>query len=441
MGIHLNPFAKLPNGREVWAWGMYDLANQSFQLLINSLLFSIFVQSVIVQNDLSAGSRAWSMMVAIAQLLVVALSPIVGAIADQKAWKRELLIASGAVCALGTASLALLQPGQLWLATALFVVAAVSCGLGENFLASFLPEIAPRERIGYVSALGWTMSYVGALLLLGVVGAYCFLMHREEPEQARPLFVFAGVWFGAGMIPAMLFLRERAQPATGSAAAVATGAFRQLVRTARETRRFRQLARFLAIFFVYSMGTNAIIYFLGQIGAGFGFGLGKLVGFALLMAMTAGLAAALTARIQDRVGHRPTIMAFLLVWTASTAAMGAAKLAGAPESVFWILSGTIGIGLGGIGTSSRALVGAFTPASRAAEFFGMWGLAAKLSVIAGAVLFGTVSTRVSADLNTGQAIACFMLAAFFGLGFLLMTLVNVPEGVRTAQDAEASPAT
>jgi UMF1 family MFS transporter len=415
---------------------MYDLANQSFQLLINTLIFSIFVQSVIVRDDPAAGSRLWTLMIAIAQLLVVALSPIAGAVADQRAWKRELLLITGAVCSLATASLALLQPGQASLATALFVVAAVCCGLGENFLASFLPEIAPRERMGYVSALGWTMSYVGALLLLAVVAAYCFLLHRDKPEQARPLFVFAGLWFGAGMLPAMLFLRERARPAPGSAASVATGAFRQLIRTARETRRFRQLARFLAIFFVYSMGTNAIIYFLGQIGAGFGFGLGKLVGFALLMAMSAGLAAAVTARVQDRLGHRPTIMAFLLVWTASTAAMGAAKLAGAPESVFWILSGTIGLGLGGIGTSSRALVGAFTPTSRAAEFFGMWGLAAKLSVIAGAILFGTVSTRVSPDLNKGQAIACFMLAAFFAIGFLLMTRVNVPEGVRAAHDAE-----
>jgi MFS transporter, UMF1 family len=432
----LNPFRSLPNPREVWAWGMYDLANQSFQLLINTLLFSIFVQSVIVQNDPSAGSRLWMMMIAIAQMLVVALSPIVGAMADQKAWKRELLLASGIVCSVATASLALLQPGQAALATALFVVAAVSCGLGENFLASFLPEIAPRERVGFVSALGWTMSYVGALLLLGIVAAFCFALGRDKPDDARPIFVFAGVWFILGMVPAFLFLHERARPSGAASGAVVAGALRQLVQTAREASRFRQLARFLLIFFVYSMGTNAIIYFLGQIGVGFGFKLPKLVGFALLMAATAGAAAAAAAKFQDRIGHRRTVSIFLLVWSISTAGMGVAKLVAAPEWAFWVVSGAIGCGLGGIGTSSRAMVGAFTPSKRSAEFFGLWGLASKLSVIAGAILFGSVSTRVASDLNTGQAVACFMLAGFFALGLVLMLTVNTAEGIRTAQVAD-----
>lgn len=432
----LNPFRKLQNPREVWAWGMYDLANQSFQLLINTLLFSIFVQSVVVQNDPAHGSRVWMMMIAIAQLLVVMLSPIVGAVADQRAWKRELLLGTGFACSLATASLAFLQPGQAALATALFVVAAVACGLGENFLASFLPEIAPREQVGFVSALGWTMSYVGALLLLGIVALFCFVLGRDEPSETRPLFVFAGVWFVAGMLPALLYLHEKAQPTGESSGTIVLGALKRLGRTARETTRFRQLARFLTIFFVYSMGTNAVIYFLGQIGSGFGFGLPKLVGFALLMAVTAGAASAITAHGQDRIGHRPTIMIFLAIWVISTGAMGVAKLVAAPEWAFWVVSAMIGAGLGGIGTSSRAMVGAFTPASRSAEFFGMWGLASKLSVIAGAVLFGSVSTRVSANLNTGQAIACFMLAGFFALGLALMLTVQTAEGMRAAREAD-----
>lgn len=432
----MNPFRKLPNPREVWSWGMYDLANQSFQLLINTLLFSIFVQNVIVQNDPAKGSQLWTLMIAIAQILVVVISPIAGAIADQKAWKRELLLATGFICAVATASLSILQPGQATLAILLFVVAAVACGLGENFLGSFLPEISTKENVGFVSALGWTMSYIGALLLLGIVALYCFVFQRSAPHEMRPLFVFAGVWFLLGMLPALLYLREKTQPSTLRSGQIVLAALGQLRRSAREARRFRQLTRFLLIFFVYSIGTNAIIYFLGQIGIGFGFGLTKLVGFALLMAMTAGIASALTARYQDRIGHRRTIVTFLTIWCGSTAAMGVAKLQAAPETAFWIVSGLIGLGLGGIGTSSRALVGAFTPESRAAEFFGLWGFAAKLSVIAGVGVFGLVSTAVTKDLNAGQAVACFVLSGFFAIGMLLMRTVNTAEGVRTAQAAD-----
>ena len=44
--MNLNPFKSLPNPREVWAWGMFDLANQSFTLIINTLLFAIFLACV-----------------------------------------------------------------------------------------------------------------------------------------------------------------------------------------------------------------------------------------------------------------------------------------------------------------------------------------------------------------------------------------------------------
>ena len=44
----LNPFRSLPNPREVFAWGMYDFANQSFTLLILTLLFPIYVRKVAV---------------------------------------------------------------------------------------------------------------------------------------------------------------------------------------------------------------------------------------------------------------------------------------------------------------------------------------------------------------------------------------------------------
>ena len=69
----LNPFKSLPNPREVWAWGMYDLANQSFQLLINTLLFAIYVAKVIAPNP-DAGKTAWGLMAAVA-IGVVASPP------------------------------------------------------------------------------------------------------------------------------------------------------------------------------------------------------------------------------------------------------------------------------------------------------------------------------------------------------------------------------
>jgi UMF1 family MFS transporter len=429
----LNPFARLPNGKAVFAWGMYDLANQSFQLLINTLLFSLFVQDVVV-GDPAEGKKAWGWMTAASLLVVVVLSPITGAIADQRAWKRELLLASGVVCAVLTSCLSFLQPGQLPLAFVIYVIAAVACGLGENFLGSFLPEISTPKNVGYVSALGWTMSYVGALILLGLTAAYAFLLDRTEPAQMRPLLAFAGVWFLLGMLPAAVTLRERASPQN---AGVATGtivsrAFARLVESAKQTRKYRQLARFFLAFAVYSMGTMTVIYFLGLIGDGLGFELPQLILMAGVVAIGAGASSAATARVQDKAGHVRTVSFFLVLWIGSCLAIGGSEALHAPAWSFWVIGLVVGVALGGIGTASRAVVGAFTPEARAGEFFGIWGMVYKLAGMVGVLAFGQASALL------GTAGAMGVVAMFFTGGLVLLWRVDEKEGVRAAGEAGAS---
>jgi UMF1 family MFS transporter len=356
------PFRSLPNPRAVFAWGVYDLANQSFQLLINTLLFSLFVEEVLVTEP-GKGAALWGMMAAASLVGIVLLSPIVGAIADERAWKREMLIASGVVCATLTCLLAVLQPGQVWLGFVLYLVAAVACGLGENFLGSFLPEISTPATVGRVSAIGWTMSYVGALALLGITAAYAFGLGRPDVAQARPMFVFAGLWFFLGMLPLIFWLRELATPARSGIGlgAVMAGAFGRLVASAKDTTKYRHLARFYLAFFVYSIGTMTVIYFLGLIGKDLAFELPQLILMALVVALTAGVSSALVGRVQDRLGHKRTISVMLACWVAATLAMAGANWLGLPVGFFWVVAGLIGFALGGLGTASRAMVGAFTP--------------------------------------------------------------------------------
>ena len=428
----LKPFRSLPNPREVFAWGMYDLANQSFQLLINTLLFSIFVAKVIAQDD-DAGRALWGQMSAAALLLIVIVSPVVGALADQRAWKREILLATGVVCAALTAALALLQPGQVALTFAIYLVAAVACGLGENFLGSFLPEISTPKNIGRVSAIGWTMSYIGAILVLAVTAGYAFVLGRPGIEQARPMFLFSGVWFLAGLLPAFFFLREKARPQPRRAGLAIVAAVVRLAESARRSAQHRQLARFFLAFFVYSMGVMTMVYFLGLIGDRLGFGLPQLIVMALIVAVAAGAASALVAGVQDKLGHKRTVAVFLLAWIIATLAMAGADLLSVPQFIYWLVAALIGVALGGIGTSSRALVGAFTPPQRAGEFFGLWGMVYKLGGIAGVLSFGFLSARV------GQPLALVAVAALFTAGLLLLLRVDEADGIREASHGGDHP--
>lgn len=415
--------------REVWAWGMYDLANQSFQLLINTLLFGIYLKAVV---DPARGARAWSLMIAVSMIVVVALSPLLGALADARAWKKEMLTATGFAASALTASLAFLGAGNLWIAAALYVVAAVCVGIGENFLGSFLPELAPPEKMGRVSAVGWTMSYIGALLLLGLTWLVVFTLNMQAPEQWRWLFIAGGLWFLAGMLPSVFILKERTPPAAPArAAGFVRAAVGQLRESIRQSARFAQLRRFFIAGFVYSMGVNTIIYFAGIIGSQLGFGIRELTLLALVMTLGAGAGAVFAARYQDRIGHRRTILIALAVWTASALGLAVLSIPPVNRAAFWFIAVGLGLGLGCIGTGSRALVGAFTPASKSGEFFGVWGLVYKLSAVVGPAAFALASAR------TGQTAALFLLSGFFIAGAALLLRVREREGVEAARAGES----
>lgn len=454
MSLLPNPFRGLANPRAVAAWGLYDLANQSFQLLINTLLFSIYFANFVAADDAKA-KTLWGAMFFASNALVVITAPVLGALADARAWKKEILLASGCLCVVLMACFPLLGPGAVVLAIALYVPASFACGTGENFLASFLPELAKRENMGRVSALGWSMSYAGALLLLIVCLVSVHTLGLKQPEQWKGLFLFAAAWFALGMLPSFFLLHERTRvrPAAESASSVAlTAAFKRLRQTIRQAGRFKQLARFLGIFFIYSMGTQTVVFFAGLIGDSFGFGIGELILMSIVMAITAGLGAVLTGAVQDKLGHRRTVMSILVVWVIATAGLAILKLgqvpppppdaaaagsaASDPGIWFWIIAGGIGLGLGGIGTASRALVGAFTPEHRSAEFFGLWGMVYKLAS------FGGVLFAVAAE---SSRYGLFLITAFFAVGLVLMPRVDERAGMAAAaadeQDPTATPAT
>jgi MFS transporter, UMF1 family len=430
-----NIFGGLPNGREVWAWGMYDLANQSFQLLVNTLLFGIFLSRVVLRDSPNP-KMVFGMMVAAALVIVVVLSPGIGAYADARGLRKRLLVASGIGAVILTACLSLLGPGMMWPAAIIYVLAAVLVGLGENFLGSFLPFLSTPRTVGRVSALGWLMSYIGAIALLGLTALAVYVFRMTDPAQWRWLFVLGAAWFGLGIVPSMFILRESpSAQADGGRQPRSLGlfieSFARLRHTLRDAARYRQFLKFLAVFFVYSLGTNTVVYFLGQIGDDFGFGIGRLIVLALVMAISAGGGAILAARIQDRVGHRAMIAIFLGAWVVSTFIMALGARFRLDQAWFWPIAAGLGFALGGIGTSSRAAVGAFTPPEKSGEFFGLWGMVYKLAGVIGLLAFAWCSKVL------GQWASLLVLSGFFAAGLALLPLVRFES--RAAPDPPPNP--
>jgi UMF1 family MFS transporter len=87
-----------------------------------------------------------------------------------------------------------------------------------------------------------------------------------------------------------------------------------------------------------------------------------------------------------------------------------------------------GLCLGSSQSAGRALVGYLSPAGRHAEFFGLWGLAVKLSSILGPLTYGTVSWVSGGD----HRLAMLVTGLFFVAGLIILAGIDVERGRRAA---------
>ena len=413
--------------KQVFGWAMFDFANQAFTLVILTAMFSVYFKDHVAPAG--TGEYYWSAAGIITQVMVIILAPILGALADFTGAKKRLLFITWIGCVIFTASLGLVPPNSLWLGLTLFIIAYLFYASGENFMAAFLPELAPHRFMGRVSAFGWTLGYCGGLVCLA--GAAWIVSFWEEgaPTGYRFVSLWAGVFFFVAAIPTFVYLKEKKQPEPLPPGRSYVGmGFGRLLETYRSLREYRRLFHFLAIMTVYFAGVQIVFWFAGILTQElFNFEPAQSGMFILQMTVTAIVGAMLTARYQDRIGTKNFILIVLAAWIVAILATAyvawlISRDAGRPWMP-WVVGNVIGLIVGGIGTSSRAMVGLFSPQHKAAEFFGFFGLAHKLSAI-----LGLASIALARWLLGDWHLVVAAGSIFFIIGFVLMLGVNERDG-------------
>lgn len=414
--------------REVWAWAMYDFANSGYTTVVITAVFNAYFVAVVAGNAPWA-TFAWTAALAASYLLIMITGPLLGAYADAHAAKKPLLLATTAGCVLFTAALALVGPGELTLAVTLIVLSNFFFGSGENLIAAFLPELARGRALGRVSGWGWSLGYLGGLLTLGLCLAYVNWAQAQGRQAAQfvpvTLLITAAL-FALASLPTFLFLRERAVPQrVAPGYNIVAQAFARLGATLRQVRRYRDLARFLVCVVFSQAGIMAVIslaaIYAQQV---MHFSTRDTLLLILVVNITAALGAFFFGSLQDRIGHIPAIALTLAGWLLM---IGLAYAAHGP-GLFWAAANVAGLCLGGTQSASRALVGLLSPAARRAEFFGLWGLAVKLSAILGPITYGLVSWLSHGD----HRFAMLITGGYFVVGLLILLGIDVKRGRRAA---------
>lgn len=431
------------------AWTSYDWANSAFTTIVVTFLYAEFFRSDIVPDVEGGipGSSLWSWAISTSAVFVALLSPIVGAMADRGGRRRAYLIISTVVCVVFTVALGLVAPSTpnaVLLAFVFFVIANSAFDIGGVFYNSFLPVVAPPEKMGAISGIGWGIGYMAGLVSMaiallafvgldGVITPWFSLPTEDGLNFRAPLFLVAG-WFAVFSIPMFLFVRDVEPTRKG----VGIGeAISELRSTFREVRRYKETAKFLLARLVFNDGlvtifTMSAIY----MGAVFGMELGEIMMVGIAINLLAGLSAFAFGFIDDKIGGKNTVLI-------SVAALGVAVTiaAFAPNKFwFWVAAVLIGLFAGPNQAASRSLMSRFVPDHQQAEFFGFFSFSGKATSFLGPALFGWLTTMFRHVSFPSERIGISVLIVMFLAGGILLLTVDEAEGIRAANEASAEAA-
>ena len=412
--------------KAIAGWASYDFANSAYTTLIVTFIYSyFFAQSIAPDGE--TGTTQWGYAVAIAGIVVALLSPFMGALADRSGQRRRFITVTTLVTILVGGLLYFPTAGDVALALTLFVISFIAFELCGVFYNSYLPDIAPPDKIGRISGYGWALGYLGGLLAMAVA-LFGFTL-PEQPwfglstdnfQNVRAIPILVSVWFALFSVPFFLLVRDHRPVVRVALRTVVSDTVTQLRGTFREIRRYRQIFRLLVARLFYNDGL-ATIFSFGAVYAGvtFGFTLQEVIYFGLALNVMAGLGAFLMGFLDDRIGGKRTIMITIIALTiGSLAAVLVTTKAG-----LWAAGLAIGIFVGPNQAASRSLLGRFVPHEKETEFYGFFAFSGKAVAFLGPALVALFT-----DLFGTQRAGIGSIVVFFIIGGLLLLAVDEQEG-------------
>ena len=428
------PAPRRDDRRTILAWYFYDWANSGFTTLVVTFVYATYFTKAIAPNEV-LGTAWWSRGISLTSVVVVLLSPVLGAMADRGGLRRTMLVLTSGLCIAASAALTFVAPGTphaALRAVALLVAANVGFELGIVFYNAYLPDIASPERIGRVSGIGWAIGYVGGLgaLVVALVGFVqpevpWFGMTKAAGFNIRATNLLVAAWFIVFALP--FFVLAPRDAVRGPARVDVAGAFRELWATFRQVRRFRDAARLLLARLFFNDGLNTVYSFGGIYAAGtFGMSFSEILVFGIVLNVMAGLGALAFGFVDDRIGGKRTVQI-------SIAALAAATVLAvlAPSRTWlWVAGILVGVFGGPNQAASRSLMGRFTPRERESEFFGFFAFTGKLASFFGPLLLGA-ATQAFGSQRAGLS----TVLLFFLLGGALLLSVDERRGIAAAREA------
>jgi UMF1 family MFS transporter len=441
-------------------WVMYDWANSVYNLVISSAIFPIFYDTVTTNQfkathgipedqlvpegvrvtvdffGLEVSNSALMSFVLSGSFLIVAfLSPFLSGIADYRGNKKRFL---QFFCYLGALSCMtlfffndLLVSDMLELGLLSLFIASIGFWNSLVFYNSYLPEIAVPEEHDKISARGFSMGYIGSMVLL----ILCLVLIKvptldffddpttpeKDPMKVKYCFLLVGLWWiGFSQIT------YRVLPNTTSDRIREKGyiwkGFAELRKVFKEFRTILRLRRYLTAFFFFNTGVQTVMlmatYFAKkEIDWPINAETGKaddsgLIIAILLIQILGAVGAFIMSRLSSKIGNIRTLMLSLFIW------IGVCIAAFYIETPFefYLLASGVGLVMGGVQAMARSTYSKFLPETEDhASYFSFYDATEKIGIVCGTLFFGLM------EISFGDIrFSVVSIAFFFVVGMLLL---------------------
>ena len=448
------------NKRITTGWTFYDWANSVYPLVITSSIFPIYWGSMVkaVTHTKSGktavdflglhipGTSLQNYSVSVAFLIIALISPLLTSLADYSGRKKLFL---QIFCYLGAAACAGLYffvPETFTPSVFVFILATVGFSGSIVFYNSYLPVISSEEKFDSLSAKGFSMGYIGSVILL----VLCLMLIQgptlsgnpmfglSEGKATRLSFLLTGIWWASfAQIP---FFTLPADPGRAAGATSESGwllnGFHELAKVWAELKTQPNLKRFLLAYFTYNMGVQTVMYVATLFGdEELHLETSALIITILLLQLVGIAGAYLFAKLSERIGNTRALSWAVFIWMLICIA-GYYVQAGWS---FYALASVIGLTMGAVQSLSRSTYSKIIPENtpNTAAYFSFFDVTEKVGIVIGLLTFGGISQLM--DGNMRYSILALIVFFVLGLGFLLTLRGKKLRGDAASASALAPP--
>ncbi|MEY8847768.1 MFS transporter [Psychroserpens sp. XS_ASV72] len=417
------------------AWAFYDWANSVYTLTVTSSIFPIFYSALFISQTGEKIVYAFGMefkstalityVTAFTFLVVSFTSPILSGIADYIGNKKNFMKFFCYVGGAGCIGLYWFELEHIHISLLFYFMGLIGYWGSLVFYNSYLPDIAFPEQQDRVSARGFSMGYIGSVLLL-ILNLFMVMGQDDgaaKMEMMRYSFVTVGLWWILFSQYTFYWLPKGTSSGHKVTKAVVFNGLKELRLVWHQLKEDLRLKRYLGAFFVFSMAVQTImlvaVYF-GEEEIAWGTADDKTQGLIvsiLVIQLVAIVGAILTARASEKFGNISTLIVVNFIW------MSLCVYAYFMETPlhFYIAAGLVGLVMGGIQSLARSTYSKFLPDTEdTTSYFSFFDVAEKVGIVIGMAIFATIDQVTGSMRN-----AILFLVTFFLVGIIL--LFRVPK--------------